>query len=105
LTRLEELLMAVMGRVEARTLAGVQAIPYEHLVLAFGTRANVDLVPGLAEHALADDLGLSTRTVETHRAHIMEKMGATSLSHLVRMAVAVMPEVGVRAPSRGSRGR
>jgi NADH dehydrogenase len=39
-------------RVEARTLAGVQAIPYEHLVLAFGTRANVDLVPGLAEHAL-----------------------------------------------------
>src|SRR5438105_5892908 len=39
-------------RVEARTLAGVHAIPYEHLVLAFGTRANVDLVPGLAEHAL-----------------------------------------------------
>src|SRR5438046_9685404 len=28
-------------RVEARTLAGVHAIPYEHLVLAFGTRANV----------------------------------------------------------------
>jgi NADH dehydrogenase len=39
-------------RVEARTLAGVQAIPYEHLVLALGTRANVDLVPGLARHAL-----------------------------------------------------
>jgi NADH dehydrogenase len=39
-------------RIEARTLAGVQAIPYEHLVLAFGTRANIDLVPGMAQHAL-----------------------------------------------------
>jgi len=39
-------------RILAGTLAGVHAIPYEHLVLAFGTRANMDLVPGLAEHAL-----------------------------------------------------
>lgn len=52
----------VMGRVlaiddqrrevHAQTLAGLLAIPYEHLVLAFGTRANLKLVPGLAEHAL-----------------------------------------------------
>ncbi|MCE9659319.1 MAG: NAD(P)/FAD-dependent oxidoreductase [Burkholderiales bacterium] len=52
----------VMGRVTsvdparrvltASTLAGPQEIGYEHLVLAFGTRANMDLVPGMAEHAL-----------------------------------------------------
>ncbi|WP_298835488.1 FAD-dependent oxidoreductase [uncultured Piscinibacter sp.] len=52
----------VMGRVvavdtarrtlQASTLAGLQAIDYEHLVLAFGTRANLALVRGLAEHAL-----------------------------------------------------
>ncbi|MEO6743719.1 MAG: NAD(P)/FAD-dependent oxidoreductase [Caldimonas sp.] len=36
----------------ANTLAGAQPIPFEHLVLAFGTRASLDLVPGLAEHAL-----------------------------------------------------
>ncbi|SEB25484.1 NAD(P)/FAD-dependent oxidoreductase [Variovorax sp. YR216] len=52
----------VMGRVlsidperrcvRAGTLAGIQDIRYEHLVLAFGTRANLDLVPGLADHAL-----------------------------------------------------
>jgi NADH dehydrogenase len=30
----------------ASTLAGRQEIAYEHLVLAFGTRANTDLVPG-----------------------------------------------------------
>lgn len=39
-------------RLHAQTLAGPQAIDYEHLVLAFGTRANTTLVPGLAEHAL-----------------------------------------------------
>ena len=38
--------------VSASTLAGVREIDYEHLVLAFGTRANLDLVPGLAQHAL-----------------------------------------------------
>jgi NADH dehydrogenase len=36
----------------ASTLAGVQDIPFEHLVLAVGTRANTALVPGLADHAL-----------------------------------------------------
>jgi NADH:ubiquinone reductase (H+-translocating) len=36
----------------AGTLAGPQQIPYEHLVLAFGTRANLNLVPGMARHAL-----------------------------------------------------
>ena len=38
--------------IEANTLAGRQAIRFEHLVFAFGTRANLDLVPGLAQHAL-----------------------------------------------------
>jgi NADH dehydrogenase len=52
----------IMGRVtgvdfedrhlEAQTLAGPLHIAYEHLVLAFGTRANLDLVPGLAQHAM-----------------------------------------------------
>jgi NADH dehydrogenase len=35
-----------------RTLAGELALPYEHLVLAFGNRARLDLLPGMAEHAL-----------------------------------------------------
>jgi two-component system, LuxR family, response regulator FixJ len=52
------------------------------------------VIEGRPNKLIADELGLSTRTVETHRAHIIEKMGATSLSHLVRMAIAVMPEQG-----------
>jgi NADH dehydrogenase len=38
--------------VSASTLAGAREITYEHLVLAFGTRANLELVPGMAQHAL-----------------------------------------------------
>ena len=36
----------------ATTLAGERKLRYEHLVLAFGNRARLDLIPGLAEHAL-----------------------------------------------------
>lgn len=36
----------------ARTLAGVREIAFEHLVFAFGVRANLDLVPGMRRHAL-----------------------------------------------------
>jgi NADH dehydrogenase len=41
------------GRVvHGRTLAGTREIPFEHLIFAFGTRANLDIVPGMAEHSL-----------------------------------------------------
>ena len=39
-------------RLQASTRAGPLDIAYEHLVFAFGTRANLDLVPGMAQHAL-----------------------------------------------------
>ena len=38
--------------VECETLAGRRTLPYDHLALAFGARARLDLVPGMAEHAL-----------------------------------------------------
>jgi FixJ family two-component response regulator len=34
---------------------------------------------------MADTLGLSEKTVKTHRARVMKKMRATSLAELVRM--------------------
>jgi two-component system response regulator FixJ len=43
------------------------------------------LTVGKANKMMAQDLGLSQRTVEIHRAHVMEKMGAKSVAQLVRM--------------------
>jgi NADH dehydrogenase len=37
---------------QLETLAGAQTLDYEHLVFAFGQRARLDLLPGMAEHAL-----------------------------------------------------
>lgn len=47
------------------------------------------LIGGNPNKVVAATLGISVRTVEHHRAHIMEKMQARSLSHLVRMALAI----------------
>lgn len=43
------------------------------------------VVDGRANKVIAIDLGLSERTVEIHRANVMEKMGARSVAHLVKM--------------------
>lgn len=43
------------------------------------------VVDGKANKVIAIDLGLSERTVEIHRANVMEKMGARSVAHLVKM--------------------
>jgi len=49
----------------------------------------VSITEGKSNKVIAVDLNVSQRTVEAHRAHIMEKMQAKSLPHLVRMAIAV----------------
>jgi two-component system, LuxR family, response regulator FixJ len=42
---------------------------------------------GKANKVVGAELGVSQRTVEIHRAHVMEKMRARSLAELVRMAL------------------
>ncbi len=55
-------------------------------------REVLDLVTkGKAHKMVAGDLGVSQRTVEIHRAHVMQKMEAGSLAELVRMMMTVAP--------------
>ncbi|TVQ34803.1 MAG: hypothetical protein EA356_09435 [Geminicoccaceae bacterium] len=63
--------------------------PREHDVLRH-------LVAGASNKDVAAALGISPRTVENHRARIMEKTKAASLAELVRLATTLPPE-----PRRG----
>lgn len=47
------------------------------------------VVDGAANKVIAIDLGLSERTVEIHRAKVMEKMGARSVAHLVKLQMSI----------------
>ncbi len=46
------------------------------------------LVAGRSNKVIAFDLGVSSRTVEIHRANLMTKLGARSLSEAVRIALS-----------------
>ena len=46
------------------------------------------LVQGLPNKTIAYDLGISPRTVEVHRSNLMHKLGAGSLSEVLRIAFA-----------------
>lgn len=47
------------------------------------------VVDGAANKVIAIDLSLSERTVEIHRAKVMEKMGAHSVAHLVKLQLTL----------------
>ncbi len=46
------------------------------------------VVAGKANKVIAADLGISEKTVETHRARVMQKFHARSLAELVRLAIS-----------------
>jgi FixJ family two-component response regulator len=50
------------------------------------------VVDGAANKVIAIDLNLSERTVEIHRAKVMEKMGARSVAHLVKLQLTLMDD-------------
>ncbi len=46
-----------------------------------------ELVKGLANKVIARNLDISPRTVEIHRAHVMEKLQVASIAALVRLSI------------------
>lgn len=89
----EALLTAVrtaLARYEQSGQAAGEASQIRSRIEALSARETQVLEGLLAGHpnkTIAYDLDLSPRTVEVHRANLMAKMGAKSLSDLVRMAM------------------
>lgn len=82
-TRIAQIVLA--GFLRDRRAAGSEAVatalsPQERRVLQL-------LAEGHHNRQIAELLGISVKTAETHRAHIMRKMGFESLSDLVRYAI------------------
>ena len=46
------------------------------------------IVAGRLNKQIADDLGISIKTVEAHRANIMDKMNANTVADLMRTVMA-----------------
>ncbi len=93
---IEALQQAVRQHVQSRQRAQtdrtardrwLQLSPREREVLAL-------IVEGLSNKAIARALDLSPRTVETHRAHVFEKLQVDSLAQLVRGYAALVAESG-----------
>ncbi len=74
------------GRSAQKETPGHKTLPSSPL-----TRREVEVVQLLSEgksnKQIAMELGISIRTVESHRTHIMHKMGFQNFSELVRFAL------------------
>ena len=70
-----------------QSVYGLQALSVkQHYARLSGREREVlrFVVKGLSTKEMAREMGLSHRTVDTHRAHLMRKMGCSNLLHLIR---------------------
>jgi FixJ family two-component response regulator len=91
----QELLDCVQQALRRDAEQSLQRLRREELMTRYRTLTPRELdvlrlvVDGQANKAIGSSLGISQKTVETHRARVMEKMAARSVSELVRMTLII----------------
>jgi len=88
LERIQHCLDQDRAQREARSMQRIMQARYEQLTPR-EQEVLVRVVAGKLNKVIATELGISSKTVEAHRANIMEKMHASSLAELVTMCVTV----------------
>ena len=89
----EVFLRAVHGALNAGVRGRQEEVDRKHFqdMLATLSPRETEVLHGVVEgksnKEIARDLGISSRTVEVYRAHVMSKTGSGSLSELVRVAL------------------
>lgn len=81
---------AALARNEGHVSRAAERVVVEERIAQLSARERdvfEAIVVGESNKSAAQKLGISPRTVEIYRANVMEKMGAKTLSDLVRMAM------------------
>ena len=78
------------GRQKARDAAELEKLQSRFKLLSSRQRQVMELaVAGFSNKEIGTKLNISPKTVENHRAWVMERVGAKNLAELVRMAISI----------------
>ena len=94
-TALREIVSRMFEQANQRLSQAKAVRQHEAMLARLTTREQQVLeriVAGRLNKQIADDLGISIKTVEAHRANIMEKLQVTTVADLMKVALA-KPEV------------